>query len=104
MFLGPAVTRQELKLNKQRKLNQKLFSKILTDLAPWQEKGVSLQAVERTYCTQFDGGYVDGGFRLQVAPCLNASCNPSDVHFVSDAASASSAWSSISVLAFFGKL
>lgn len=56
----------ESKLNKRQNLNQILFSRIHSDLAPWQEKGISLEQVERTYCTLFEGGYVDGGFRVQV--------------------------------------
>lgn len=56
----------EAKLNSRQKLNQLLFSKIKQDLAPWQDRGITIQQVERTYCTLFEGGFVDGGFRVQV--------------------------------------
>lgn len=59
----------EDKLNSRQKLNQQLFGRIRTDLEPWQGKGITLQQVERTYCTLFQGGFVDGGFRVQVT-CL----------------------------------
>lgn len=61
----------EAKLNSRQKLNQLLFSKIREDLAPWQDRGITIQQVERTYCTLFEGGFVDGGFRVQV--CLRTS-------------------------------
>ena len=56
----------ESRLNKKQRLNKLLFSKIYSDLEPWQKKKITLQQVERTYCTAYSGGYVDGGFRLQV--------------------------------------
>ncbi len=67
IWLSPSpVVCAESKLNSRQKLNQLLFSKIREDLAPWQDRGITIQQVERTYCTLFEGGFVDGGFRVQV--------------------------------------
>ena len=58
----------EDKINIRQRLNNQLFGRIRTDLQPWQDKGITLQQVERTYCTLFEGGFIDGGFRVQVYP------------------------------------